>query len=184
MTRIKPVDPSKAQGKTRELLEAVKKQMGTVPNIFKGFAHSPATLAFYLAQSQALASGSLDPKLREQIAVAMAGANGCDYCASAHTFLGKKAGVSAAELTDNLDGRSADERTGAALRFVTAVVEARGQVDDGELQRVRQAGFSEAEIVEMIAHVGMNLFTNYFNNVAHTEVDFPRVDAMRNASAA
>jgi uncharacterized peroxidase-related enzyme len=184
MTRIKPVDPSKAQGKTRELLEAVKRQMGTIPNIFRGFAHSPATLEFYLSQSQSLASGVLDPKLREQIAVTMAGINGCDYCASAHTLLGKKAGVSAAELAANLDGRSADDRTGAALRFVTAIAGARGQVDDADLRRVREAGFGEAEIVEMIAHVGMNLFTNYFNNVAHTEVDFPRVDTTRRASAA
>lgn len=184
MTRIKPVDPSQAQGKSRKLLESIKKQMGTVPNIFKGFAHSPAALEFYLSQSQALAGGVLDSKLREQIAVAMAGANGCDYCASAHTFLGKKAGVSAAELADNLDGRSADEKTDAALRFVSAVVKARGQVDDEELQRVRAAGFSEAEIVEMIAHVGINLFTNYFNNVANTEVDFPRVDTTSRASAA
>ena len=184
MTRIKPVDPSKAQGKTRELLEAVKKQMGTVPNIFKGFAHSPAALEFYLSQSQALAGGVLDPKLREQIAVTMAGLNQCDYCASAHTFLGKKAGVSAAELADNLDGRSADEKTDAALRFVTAIVEARGQVDNDNLRHVREAGFSEAEIVEMIAHVGLNLFTNYFNNVAHTDVDFPRVNTARKASAA
>ena len=113
MTRINPVDPSQAQGKTRELLEAVKKQMGTVPNIFKGFAQSPAALEFYLSQNQALAGGVLDPKLREQIALTMAGLNQCDYCAAAHTFLGKKAGVSAVELTDNLRGRSADEKTGA-----------------------------------------------------------------------
>ena len=184
MTRIKPVDPSKAQGKTRELLEAVKKQMGTVPNIFKGFAQSPAALEFYLSQSQALASGDLDPKLREQIALTMAGFNQCDYCAAAHTFLGKKAGVPAVELTDNLRGRSADERTGAALRFVMAVAEARGQVEDDDLRRIREAGYSEAEIVEIIAHVGMNLFTNYFHNVARTEVDFPRVDTARKASAA
>jgi uncharacterized peroxidase-related enzyme len=184
MTRIRPIDPSQAQGKTRELLTSVKKKMGTVPNIFRGFAHSPAALEFYLLQNQVLATGVLDPKLREQIALTMAGVNQCDYCAAAHTFLGKKAGVSAAELTDNLRGSSAEEKTGAALRFVTAVAETRGQVDDEDLRRIRGAGFSEAEIVEMIADVGLNLFTNYFNNVAHTEVDFPRVDMTRVASAA
>ena len=184
MTRIKPIDPSQAQGKTRELLASVKKQMGVVPNIFKGFANSPAALEFYLSQNQALASGVLNPKLREQIALTLAGANQCDYCAAAHSFLGKKAGVSEVELTENLRGISAEEKTGAALRFVTTVVEARGQVDDEDLHRVRGAGFSEAEIVEMIAHIGLNLFTNYFNNVAHTEVDFPRVDMTRRASAA
>jgi uncharacterized peroxidase-related enzyme len=166
------------------LLEAVKKQMGTVLNIFKGFAHSPAALEAYLAQSRALAGGVLDPKLREQIAVTMAGANQCDYCASAHTFLGKKAGVAEAELAANLAGRSQDDKTGTALRFARAVLENRGQLGDADLQRVRDAGFSEAEIVEIIAHVGMNLFTNFFNNVADTEVDFPRVDTSRKAAAA
>lgn len=184
MTRIKPVEPSKAQGKSRELLKAVKKQMGTVPNIFKGFAHSPAALEFYLSQSKALAEGVLNPKLREQIAVAMAGINQCDYCASAHTFLGKKAGVSESELAANLDGRSGDEKTEAALRFAKAIAETRGRLDDEDLQHVRDAGFSEAEIVEIIAHVSMNLFTNYFNNIAHTEVDFPRVNTTRRPSAA
>lgn len=184
MTRIKPIEPSKAQGKSRELLETVGKQMGTVPNIFKGFAHSPAALEFYLSQNKALTRGVLDSKLREQIAVAMAGTNQCDYCASAHTFLGKKAGVSASELAANLDGRSEDEKTGIALRFARTIADTRGHLDDEDLQRVRDAGFSEAEIVEIIAHVGMNLFTNYFNNVAHTEVDFPRVDTLREASAA
>ena len=184
MTRIKPVEPSGAQEKTRELLAVVKKQMGSVPNIFKGFANSPAVLEFYLVQSKALADGDLDPKLREQIAVTLANINQCDYCASAHTYLGKKAGISPSELASNLDGRSEDAKTGTALRFARAVADTRGRIDDKDLKRVRDAGFSESEIVEIIAHVGMNLFTNYFNNVAHTEIDFPHVDTTRRASAA
>jgi uncharacterized peroxidase-related enzyme len=184
MAHIKPIELSMAEGKSRELLEDVKKQMGTVLNIFKGLAHSPATLEFYLAQSKALAGGALDAKLREQIAVTMAGANQCDYCASAHTYLGKKAGVSEAELTANLAGRSQDGKTATALRFARAVAENRGRLGDEELQRVRDAGFSDAEIVEIIAHVGMNLFTNFFNNLAGTEVDFPRVNTSRRKVAA
>jgi len=184
MARIRPVDPSKVQGKTRTLLEAVEKQLGNVPNIFKGFANSPAALEFYLSQTKSLAGGVLDPKLREQIAVAMAGTNQCDYCASAHTFLGKKAGVSPAELAANLDGRSGDVKTGAALRFAGAIAETRGRIDDEDLERIRAAGFSEAEIVEIIAHVAMNIFTNYFNNVANTEIDFPRVYTVGKDSAA
>jgi uncharacterized peroxidase-related enzyme len=184
MARIRPVDPSRARGKSRTLLEAIEKQMGTVPNIFKGFAHSPAALEFYLSQNKALAGGVLDPKLREQIAVVMAGANQCDYCASAHTFLGKKAGVSPSELAANLDGRSADGKTDTALRFVSAIVETRGRIDDEALERVREAGFSEAEIVEIIAHVAMNIFTNYFNKIADTEIDFPLVETVRKSSAA
>jgi uncharacterized peroxidase-related enzyme len=184
MARIKPIELSMAEGKSRELLEAVKKQMGTVLNIFKGFAHSPAALEFYLAQSKALAGGVLKAKLREQIAVTLAGANQCDYCASAHTFLGKKTGISEAELADNLAGRSRDGKTATALGFARAIAENRGQIGDEDLQQVRDAGFSEAEIVEIIAHVGMNLFTNIFNNIADTEVDFPRVDTSRRAAAA
>ncbi len=184
MTRIKPIEPSNAEGKTRGLLKAVEKQMGVVPNIFKGFAHSPAALQFYISQNQALSGGVLDLRLREQVAVSMAGMNQCDYCASAHTFLGKKAGVSTSELAANLDGRSGDEKTEAALRFASIVAETRGRIDDDDLQKVRDAGFSEAEIVEIIAHVALNIFTNYFNNVAKTEIDFPLVDTKRRASAA
>jgi len=178
MAHIKPVELAETQGKSRKLLEGVNKQLGTIPNIFKGFAQSPAALEAYLGQSRALAGGVLDPKLREQIAVTVAGTNHCDYCASAHTFLGKKAGVSANELSANLSGHSDDHRTGIALAFVKAIVEQRGRLGGGELQRVRDTGFSEAEIVEIIAHVGMNLFTNYFNHIADTEIDFPAVDTM------
>jgi AhpD family alkylhydroperoxidase len=123
-------------------------------------------------------------QLREQIAVTLAGANQCDYCASAHTFLGKKAGISEIELADNLAGGSQDGKTATALRFARAVAENRGQIGDEELQRVRDAGFSEAEIVEIIAHVCMNLLTNIFNNIADTEVDFPRVNTSIRVAAA
>jgi uncharacterized peroxidase-related enzyme len=184
MARIKPIEPSKAEGKTRTLLAAVEKQLGTVPNIFKGFANSPAVLEFYLAQTKALAGGVLDPKLREQIAVTIAGTNRCDYCASAHTFLGKKAGVTEDELAANLAGRSADAKTGVALNFAKTIAENRGRLSDTEILRVRDAGFSDGEIVEMIAHVGLNLFTNYFNHIADTEVDFPLVDTSRKDFAA
>lgn len=184
MVRIKPIDPSTATGRTAELLNAVKKQLGAVPNIFKGFAQSPAVLESYLAQNKALAGGKLRPKLREQIAVAIAGANQCNYCASAHTLLGKNAGVQEDELAANLKGQSEDNRTQAALSFVREIVESRGHIADTDLQAVRDAGFSEAEIVEMIAHVGLNIFTNYFNHIAGTEVDFPLVNAEKLASAA
>ncbi len=118
----------------------------------------------------------LDARLREQIAVATAGANGCQYCASAHTVLGQGAGVARDELTRNLGGESADEKTAAALAFVRALLQERGDVADAELAAVRTAGFSEAEIVEIVAHVGLNTFTNMFNVLARTTIDFPIVD--------
>lgn len=184
MARIKAIDPSTAEGKTRKLLDGVQQQLGAVPNIFRTFAQSPAVLDFYLQQSQALAKGVLDPKLREQIAMAAAGSNSCNYCASAHTAIGKSIGVDGDELAQNLSGRSGDPKTEAALTFVRRVIDVRGQVADEDLQGIRDAGFSEAEIVEIIANVGLNLFTNYFNHIAGTEVDFPLVDTNGVESAA
>lgn len=184
MTRIRPIQIVEAEGKSRKLLETVKKQMGTAPNLFKGLAHSPAVLEFYLNQISTLSGGILPPKLREQIAVAVAGINKCDYCASAHTFLGKKAGISESELSANLAGVSTDEKTAAALRFARVIIQKRGLIDEEDLRHVRDTGYSDPEIVEIIAHVAVNVFTNYFNNIAGTEIDFPRVDIPPDVAAA
>lgn len=183
MARINPIDPEQADEKARALLDVVKRQLGLVPNIFKTLAQSPAVLDGYLEQTAALAAGDLDVKLREQIALVAAGRNQCDYCASAHTALGKGAGVDESELANNLRGQSSDATTQAALNFVAAVVENRGRVSDSELAAVRQAGFSDGQIVEIIAVTCMNIFTNYFNHIAATEVDFPLVttEALRQA---
>jgi len=181
MSRIQPVNPETAGPRVRELLGAVEQQLGVVPNLFKLLAHSPAALRAYVGQTEALAGGVLDRKLREQIAIATAGANQCDYCASAHTLLGKRAGLADAELEQNLLGTSSDPRAQAALAFARAIVEQRGRVDDADLERVRDAGFGNAEIVEIIAHVGMNLFTNYFNNAAETDIDFPLIHTRKAA---
>ncbi len=183
MPRITGVEPAQAHGRPKTLLDAVQQQMGTVPNLFKALAHAPAALDGYLQLSGALAKGVLPRGLREQIALAVAGANGCDYCASAHTFLGKAAGVDEAELARNLDGRSDDSKTRVALDFAKAVVETRGRVSDAQLAQAREAGFSEGEIVEVVAHVAMNVFTNYFNHVAGTPVDFPLVEAGASATS-
>ena len=117
----------------------------------------------------------LSPRLREQIALATAGANGCGYCASAHTFLGKSLGVDEQELERNLSGESSDGRTAAALSFVRAVIAQRGHVTDAELDAVRNAGFTDGEVAELVTAVALNTFTNYFNSVARTDVDFPEV---------
>lgn len=157
------------------MLEAVQKKLGMVPNLFKTLAHAPAALQFYLAGSEALAGSTLATALREQIALATAGANACDYCASAHTLMGKGAGLAAGELSDNLRGRSGNARTQVALDLVRAIVHERGQVSDAQLQSARDAGFTDTEIVEIVALVSLNLFTNYFNHVASTTIDFPAV---------
>lgn len=177
MTKIRQLEFEEASPEAQELLGGVHRQLGIIPNIFKVFANSPAVLEAHLAQSAALAKSSLSLKLREQISVAIAGINGCDYCASAHTAIGKGAGLSGAELRENLTGGSSDPKTQAALTFVRSVVVGRGFVESASLQAVRDAGFTDGEIVEMIALVGLNTFTNYLNHIAGTEIDFPVVQA-------
>lgn len=174
MQRINAV--TQAEGKAKELLDGVKQAMGATPNIFTTFANAPAALSAYLNFNAALGGGVLDAKLREQLAVTVAGFNGCNYCASAHVFLGGKAGIAKEELLANSKGHSADSKTQAAIGFARALLEKRGKVSDDDLAAVRAAGFSDEEIIEILAHVAMNTFTNYFNETALTAIDFPAVD--------
>jgi uncharacterized peroxidase-related enzyme len=175
MQRIATLDIKDAPTASQVMLTAAKEKIGMLPNLFKTLAHSPAALQSYLAQSEALAGGVLPPALREQLAVVTAGTNHCDYCASAHTLMGKGAGISATELAANLIGDSGDAKVQAALNFAKTIINGRGQLSDADLAAVRAAGFGDAEIVEIIAHVGMNIFTNYFNHIAATVIDFPLV---------
>lgn len=176
MTRINPVDPKQAQGKAQALLDGVQKKLGMTPNLLRTLAVAPAGLEAYLNFSQALAGGSLSARLREQIALTVAGANSCRYCASAHTAIGRSVGLDDGELATALEADSRDAKVKAALEFARSVVIERGWVNDEALQRVRDAGYSDGEIVEIIANVSLNLLTNYINHVAGTEVDFPVVE--------
>lgn len=183
MQRINRIDETRAPAEASQLLAAVKSQMGLVPNIMATLARSPAALGGYLKLAGAVAGGKLPGKLREQIALAVAGANDCDYCASAHTAIGSGLGVDPDEATRNLRGRAGDPRTEAALRFAVRVLETRGNVSDRELAAVRDAGYSDEEVVEILANTVLNIFTNYFNHVAGTEIDFPVVRAGGRAAA-
>lgn len=175
MSRIQALDPAAAEAPAQAMLEGVRKKFGAIPNLFKVLAHAPAALQFYIGQIEALTKGVLDRTLREQLAVVTAGANHCDYCASAHTLMGKGVGLTDKELALNLHGQSLNPRTEAALKLARAILDRRGDVSDEELKAARAAGLSEAELVELMAHVGMNIFTNYVNRLAQTEVDFPLV---------
>ena len=176
MQRIPAINASAAPAVTQGLLDAVTKQMGGVPNILATMAQSPAALEGFLGFAGGLSKGSLAPAVREQIALAVAGANTCDYCASAHTALGKGAGLTAQEMTRNLTGESSDPKVAALLSFARQVVSKRGNVSDADLSAFRAAGYGDAAVVEVVAQVALNIFTNYFNHVAGTEIDFPRVD--------
>lgn len=181
MPRIPALTTTTAPEQSQPMLKAVQAKIGMVPNLFKTLAHSPAALQFYLGGTEALSAGVLPPALREQLALVTAGANACDYCASAHTLMGKGAGLSAAEMGKNLRGTSEDTKTKAALDFASAIVDSRGQVDDAQVAAVRAAGYSDAEIVEIVAHVAVNIFTNYFNHIAGTVIDFPLVKSAATA---
>lgn len=176
MARFTPIDPAQAEGKAKTLLDGVTKSLGMTPNMMATMAHSPAVLGAYLGFGQTLGSAKLSGALREQIALAVAGANACEYCASAHTLLGKGAGVGEDELARNLASESTDPRTQAALTFAKSVVTKRGFVSDAEVQNVRDAGFGDDEVLEIIATVALNIFTNYFNHVTQVENDFPKVE--------
>ena len=184
MARMETIDRNQATGQAKELLDSVNSQFGVVPNLMRGLANSPAVLGSYVNTYMELASGTLDPKLHDQIAVVVAEANGCEYCLSAHTALGKKAGLSDQQLAAARDLNTGDIRIDAALTFARDIIVTRGHLTAAQFDAVRQAGYSDGEIVEIIAHVAMNIFTNYFNNINHTEVDFPKVIPARNKAAA
>lgn len=177
MTRIAlPASIETAPTAAQPLLETVKKMLGSVPNLFRITANSPATLEGYLGLNGALTKGSLDPRTRERIALAVAQINGCDYCLAAHTYLGTHlVKLDEAEIAANRAGKSLDEKADAAIRFATTLVNERGHVSDADVSNIKTAGYSEAEIVEIVAHVALNTLTNYLNSALDTPIDFPVV---------
>ncbi|HOZ64510.1 MAG TPA: carboxymuconolactone decarboxylase family protein [Burkholderiaceae bacterium] len=178
MSRISIPTVEHAIEASKPLLGAVQKQLGMVPNLMKLVGHSPAALEGYLSLNGALGKGKLSVQLRERIALAIADYNGCDYCLSAHDYLGRNvAKLSPSELIAARDGHSEDASTEAALQFALQVVQSHGQVSDGALASVRLAGFDEASVIEIVANVAVNVLTNYVNNVAQTDIDFPTVTA-------
>lgn len=175
MARIQPISYEESTGRVKELLTGVKQTLGMTPNMMKTMAQSPAVLEAYLNFSATLGGGSLDAKLREQIALVSAEVNGCGYCAAAHTAIGKMIGLGEDAILAARKGHSIDARANAALQFARNVIVNRGEVSDADLQAVKDVEFSDGEISEIIATVALNIFTNYFNLIARTDIDFPRV---------
>ena len=167
---------------SQPLLRAVQKQLGVVPNLFRLVSLSPAALEGYLGLSGALSKGALPAPTRERIALAVAEINGCDYCLSAHTYLGKNvARLDDAEMLVNRSGGSGDAAADAAVRFAAKVTRARGQVGPADIQELRLAGYDDAQLIEIVLHVALNTWTNYINLIAGTDIDFPVVTARRAA---
>jgi uncharacterized peroxidase-related enzyme len=174
MQRIPSIDPQAATGTAKTLLDGVQHKLGFVPNLMRTLAVSPAALDAYLSFNDRLSHGVLSPKLREQIALTVAYSDSCQYCLAAHTAIGGMLGLTPSQLEDAYTGDSSDPQIAAALQFAQQLVQNQGHVSDEEVDRVREAGFGDAEIAEIVAHVALNVFTNYFNTVAETEVDFPK----------
>lgn len=171
-----PATIADAPTASQPLLEAVKEQLGVVPNLFRLVSTSPTALEGYLGLSGPLSKGTVPAQTRERIALAVAEANGCDYCLSAHTYLAKNlAKLDDAEITANRLGSSSDAKAAAAVRFAVEVVRERGHIGDDALRTVRAAGWSDAQVIEIVLHVALNTWTNYVNSVAATDIDFPVV---------
>jgi uncharacterized peroxidase-related enzyme len=175
VARVPLVDRTAATGSVRTVLDQIHGAFGATPNMFRAVANSPAALQSMWAAFGALGGGVIGAALGEQIAVAVANRNACDYCLAAHTALGRKAGVSGDDLAAAQSGESADPRTAAVLRFALKLVNERGQVDATDVQALRDHGWSDEHIVEIVGHVALNLFTNYVNVALAVPVDFPGV---------
>lgn len=173
--RVPLVDRATASASVGAVLDQIQGAVGATPNMFRAVANSPAALQSMWGAFSALGGGVLGASLGEQIAVAVANRNACDYCLAAHTALGRKAGVSADDLAAAQSGESADPRIAAVLRFALALVNERGQVSAADVQALREHGLGDEHIVEIVAHVALNLFTNYVNVALAVPVDFPSV---------
>ena len=182
MTRISIPAADQTPAASRPLLDAVNRQLGIVPNLMKVLGNSPAALGGYLNLNGALAKGTIGVKTGERIALAIAEFNRCGYCLAAHTYLGKHvAKLDDAEITANRNGSSSEAKADAAVRFAVNVAQERGHVSDIAVQAVKSAGYSDAEVMEIVLHVALNTLTNYVNEVAQTEIDFPVVELRRAA---
>ncbi len=178
MSRIPAVNPANATGQTKKLLQGVESSLGFAPNIMRTMANSPAVLQGYLDFSRALSKGNLSPKVREQIALAVSEANNCQYCLSAHSAIGRSVGLSEEAIEDSRKAESTDPKEATVLAFARKVIANRGWVNDEDVAKLRKVGFSHSDIVELLANISIVLFTNYFNHLAETEIDFPPVAAL------
>lgn len=175
MSRLKINEPAHTKGSHASTFTQIKDTFGVVPNMFKVIGNSEAALESMWTSFGALGKGKLDPKLGEQIAVLIADINRCEYCLAAHTVLGKKAGASDAEMSAAQAGESKDSKTQAALNFSKKIVQQRAAINKSDVDEVRSAGFNDEEIAEILAHIALNLFTNYTNVAFDVPLDFPRV---------
>ena len=182
MQRIHYVEPKTAQGRTRELLDTVQQAFGVIPNVARVMANSPAVLDSFLAFSTAMGGARIGTKLHNQVKLTTSETNSCDYCTSILSAVAPSAGLSADDILAGRTGNSEDRRTKAALAFANDLLESRGKVSNQQLTAVRDAGFGDAEMVEIVASVVLGCFTNFLNNMADTELDFQKAEPVEGCS--
>jgi uncharacterized peroxidase-related enzyme len=178
MARVQVVDPNTATGDAAALVKAVHAQLGVTPNFIRVLANSPKALEGFLGLYGAAGSFGVDKATQERIALAVAEGNGCQYCVSAHTAIGRHAGLSNEEMQLNRKGTSADAKAAAAVAFAKALNDNLGEVTTAEFDAARSAGLSDGEIVEIIAVVALNIFTNVLGKATRVEIDFPKIELM------
>ncbi|KAB8154510.1 carboxymuconolactone decarboxylase family protein [Kordia sp. TARA_039_SRF] len=174
-TRIETLNPETTTGEAKELFNAVQKKLGFIPNLIKVFGNSPATLKAYLSLGELAASGNFNNKFREQLALAIAEENSCDYCLSAHTAIGKMNGLTEEQTEASRQGLANDAKIQAGLQFAQSVTKNRGNVTSEEINAVKVAGYNDGDVLEIVLNVVSNTLTNYVNHIAETEIDFPVV---------
>jgi uncharacterized peroxidase-related enzyme len=179
MARVQVIDPKTATGAAKALLDAVQAQLGITPNFIRVLANSPKALEGFLGLYGALGGFSLDKSTQERIALAVAESNACQYCVSAHTAIGRGAGLTNEEMALNRQGRSAaDAKAAGAVAFAKALNDNKGEVTGAEVEAARAAGPTDGEIVEVITVVALNVFTNILGKATRVEIDFPKVELM------
>jgi uncharacterized peroxidase-related enzyme len=178
MTRVKSINLETAGPKVKEIYQAIEKKMGKVPNIFLNMGNSASVLQGYLALSDAASHTSLDPKLREEIALAVGQANNCNYCLSAHTAIGGTLGITREELIEARKGHAKNPKNQAILTFAKTVISKKGNVTAEEVEALKKTGVTDAELVEIILVISLNMFTNYFNHITDPKIDFPIAPAL------
>ena len=177
LNRISPLDPVKATGRIKQILDDMQAKLGVVPTLFRVLANAQTALEAYVKFNAALADGTFDAKVREQIGLTVAESNLSGYCLSAHVFIGGKIGLTKEEITDAARATSANAKTDAILKLARSIIVRRAEISDSDLDSARNAGLTDGEIVETVANVVLNIFMNYLDHVARTVVDFPPVSS-------
>jgi len=180
MSRINLIDPSHASAPVKPMFDAVQASLGTVPNFVRALANSPTALEGFLGLFAISGKGVLDAKTREQIALAIAEQNSCQYCVSAHTVLGHGVGLNDAEITAARKGEASEPKAAAAVAFAKALATSSGDVTAAEFEAAK-ATLGDAEIMEVIAHVALNIFTNLIGKSTKVAIDFPQIELLRAA---